>query len=95
MERWITQRPQFIDSSPSAWNRYGTSKEQTEVLPFRQGYDGGILGASPHLNFILLENRRSTSLPEIIATHRAGSQRNEGIDVTFRIEEAMRTRRLI
>ena len=32
---------------------YGSAKERQKTLPFRQGYDGGILGAVPHFDFYL------------------------------------------
>ena len=46
---------------------YGSAKERQKTLPFRQGYDGGILGAVPHFDFYL-ENQLGTSQLSAIIT---------------------------
>lgn len=75
---------------------YGTSKERQKLLPFRQGYDGGILGASPHFDFYL-ENQPwyksafgYNNWKYYCCYLSMGSQRNEETDMPiFRIEEVM------
>ena len=75
---------------------YGTSKERQKLLPFRQGYDGGILGAVPHFDFYL-ENQPwyksafgYNNWKYYCCYLSMGSQRNEETDMPiFRIEEVM------
>ena len=75
---------------------YGTTKERQKLLPFRQGYDGGILGASPHFDFYL-ENQPwyksafgYNNWKYYCCYLSMGSQRNEETDMPiFRIEEVM------
>lgn len=99
--KWkFTDNPQdrsFIDSlSLRLGIGYGSAKERQKTLPFRQGYDGGILGAVPHYNFYL-ENQ--PWYPSAFGYNNwkyyccylsQGSQRNEETDLPiFRIEETM------
>lgn len=87
----------FIDSLTVRMGiGYGTSKERQKLLPFRQGYDGGILGASPHFDFYL-ENQPwyksafgYNNWKYYCCYLSMGSQRNEETDMPiFRIEEVM------
>lgn len=99
--KWkFTDNPQdrsFIDSlSLRLGIGYGSVKERQKTLPFRQGYDGGILGTVPHYNFYL-ENQ--PWYPSAFGYNNwkyyccylsMGSQRNEETDLPiFRIEETM------
>ena len=75
---------------------YGSAKERQKTLPFRQGYDGGILGAVPHFDFYL-ENQPWYKSAfgynnwKYYCTYLSmGSQRNEETDMPlFRVEEVM------
>ena len=87
----------FIDSlSTRIGIGYGTSKERQKTLPFRQGYIGGILGASPHFDFFLNNQPWYKSAfgynnwKYYCCYLDMGSQRNEETDMPiFRIEEVM------
>ena len=87
----------FIDSlSTRVGIGYGTSKERQKLLPFRQGYKGGVLGTVPHFDFFL-ENQPwyksafgYNNWKYYCCYLDAGAQRNEETDFPiFRIEEVM------
>lgn len=99
--KWkFTENPKdrsFIDSLNLRMGiGYGSAKERQKTLPFRQGYNGGILGAIPHFDFYL-ENQ--PWYPSAFGYNNwkyyccylsQGSQRNEETDLPlFRIEEIM------
>lgn len=75
---------------------YGSVKERQKLLPFRQGYEGGILGTVPHYSFYT-ENQ--PWYPSAFGYNNwkyyccylaKGAQRNEETDLPiFRIEEVM------
>lgn len=99
--KWVfTDNPRdrsFIDSiSERIGIGYGTGKERQKLLPFRQGYNGGILGAVPHFDFYL-ENQPwyksafgYNNWKYYCCYLSMGSQRNEETDMpVFRIGEIM------
>lgn len=50
----FTENPKdrsFFDSLANIGLGYGSAKERQKLLPFRQGYSGGILGCMPHPTF--------------------------------------------
>lgn len=87
----------FIDSlAQRVGVGYGTAKERQKTLPFRQGYEGGILGHVPHFDFYLdnqpwYKSAFGYNNWKFFATYlAAGAQRNEEVDMPlFRIEETM------
>lgn len=99
--KWVfTSDPRdrsFIDSlAQRVGVGYGTAKERQKTLPFRQGYEGGILGHVPHYDFYLdnqpwYKSAFGYNNWKYFATYLAmGSQRNEEVDMPlFRIEEVM------
>lgn len=87
----------FIDSLTVRMGiGYGTSKERQKLLPFRQGYSGGVLGAVPHFDFNLNGQPWYKSAfgynnwKYYCCYLDQGAQRNEETDMPlFRIEEVM------
>lgn len=74
----------------------GTARERQKTLPFRQGFEGGVLGVIPHWSFYT-EGTPWARSPfgyypwKFYCCHLAmGAQRNEEVDYPiFRIEEVM------